>query len=30
VSATGASTRIPDGAQVRVNGDTGTVTILGD
>ncbi|MAG51644.1 MAG: phosphoenolpyruvate-utilizing protein [Acidimicrobiaceae bacterium] len=30
VSATGATTRIPDGAQVRVNGDTGTVTILGD
>ena len=30
VSATGASSRIPDGAQVRVNGDTGTVTILGD
>ncbi len=28
VSATGATTRIPDGAQVRVNGDTGTVTIL--
>ncbi len=30
VSATGATARIPDGAQVRVNGDTGTVTILGD
>jgi len=28
VSATGATTRIPDGAQVKVNGDTGTVTIL--
>ncbi|MEC7844593.1 MAG: PEP-utilizing enzyme [Actinomycetota bacterium] len=28
VSATGATSRIPDGAQIRVNGDTGTVTIL--
>ncbi len=28
VSATGATSRIPDGAEVRVNGDTGTVTIL--
>jgi len=30
VSAVGATTRIPDGALIRVNGDTGTVTILGD
>ena len=30
VSATGATSRIPDGAQIRVNGDTGTVTILTD
>lgn len=28
VSATGATSRIPDGAEIRVNGDTGTVTIL--
>ena len=28
VSAVGATTRIPDGASIRVNGDTGTVTIL--
>ena len=28
VSATAATSRIPDGAQIRVNGDTGTVTIL--
>lgn len=28
VSATSATSRIPDGAQIRVNGDTGTVTIL--
>ncbi len=28
VAATGATTRIPDGALVRVNGDTGTVTLL--
>ncbi len=28
VSATGATSRIPDGAQIKVNGDTGTVTIL--
>ncbi len=30
VSAVGATTRIPDGARIRVNGDTGTVTLLGD
>ena len=30
VSAVGATTRIPDGAHIRVNGDTGTVTLLGD
>ena len=30
VSAVGATTRIPDGARIRVNGDTGTVTILQD
>jgi pyruvate,water dikinase len=28
VSATGATHRIPDGALVEVNGDTGTVTVL--
>ncbi len=28
VSAVGATSRIPDGAEIRVNGDTGTVTIL--
>ena len=28
VSATGATSRIPDGAEIKVNGDTGTVTIL--
>ena len=28
VSATGATQRIPDGALVEVNGDTGTVTVL--
>ena len=28
VSATGATSRIPDGAHIKVNGDTGTVTIL--
>ncbi|MEM7275421.1 MAG: PEP-utilizing enzyme [Actinomycetota bacterium] len=28
VSATGASGRIPDGAEVEVNGDTGVVTVL--
>ena len=30
VSAVGATSRIPDGATIRVNGDTGTVTILDD
>ncbi|HJP24788.1 MAG TPA: PEP-utilizing enzyme, partial [Acidimicrobiales bacterium] len=30
VSAAGATTRILDGARIRVNGDTGTVTILQD
>jgi len=30
VSATGATSRIPDGSRVRVNGDTGTVTLLED
>ena len=28
VSATDATKRIPDGAMVRVDGDTGTVTLL--
>jgi pyruvate,water dikinase len=28
VSVTGATQRIPDGALVEVNGDTGTVTVL--
>ena len=30
VSASNATTRIQDGAEIRVNGDTGTVTILSD
>jgi hypothetical protein len=28
ISATGATERIPDGARIRVDGDTGAVTIL--
>ena len=28
VSAVGATTSIPDGAEIEVNGDTGTVTVL--
>ncbi len=29
ISATGATRRIPDGARVRVDGNTGLVTVLG-
>ena len=28
ISATGATGRIPDGALIEVNGDTGTITVL--